>query len=178
MLPEAYVLCDNDPRGRMLHANPVFGARLAEEPQRDRVQQAVDQMLEELSSRGHSQGNGSSSPLVREVHGAKGKYTLRGSYLGAPDAEAGTTVFITLALTAVEPLSEQALQQRFGLTRRESEVARLIVEGKSNLAIATALGISPHTAHHYTERVLLKLAVRSRGEIAAKVLGLSFQETE
>ncbi|HEV2132511.1 MAG TPA: helix-turn-helix transcriptional regulator [Longimicrobiaceae bacterium] len=162
----------------MLHANPVFSARLAQEPQRDRLQQAIDQMIEELSSGSHSQDNGAGLPLVREVRAAKGKYVLRGSYLGAPDPEAGTTVLIALALPEAEPLSEQALQQRFGLTRRESEVARLIVEGKSNLAIATALGISPHTAHHYTERVLLKLGVRSRGEIAAKVLGLAFQNTD
>ncbi len=160
----------------MLHANSVFGARLAEEPRREQLQHAIDQMIEELCSHRHNQDNGSGLPLVREVCAAKGKYVLRGSYLGAPDAEAGTTVLIALALSAVEPLSEQALQQRFGLTRRESEVARLIVEGKSNLAIATALGISPHTAHHYTERVLLKLGVRSRGEIAAKVLGLAFQD--
>lgn len=152
---------------------------MAEDPQRERLQRAVDQLIDELRARKRPSdarsSNGASNPVVREVRTPKGTYVLRGSYLGAQDSEPGVTVLIALEVSAAEPLSESSLRQRFGLTPRESEVARLIVEGKSNLAIARLMGISPHTAHHYTERVLLKIGVRSRGEIAAKVLGLSVQ---
>lgn len=181
-LPEAYLLCDDDPQGRILHPNPVFSVRLADEPQRERLQRAIDQMVEDLSSRRRSPSaaleNGIGPPLVREVRTAKGRYVLRGSYLGAQEAGSGSTVLIALELSTVEPLSDQALRQRFGLTPREAEVARLIVAGKSNVAISRTMEISPHTAHHYTERVLLKIGVRTRGEVAAKVLGLTVHSTD
>jgi DNA-binding NarL/FixJ family response regulator len=59
--------------------------------------------------------------------------------------------------------------ERYGLTRREQEVAELLAEGKSNATIARHLGISAHTARHHTQRVLSKLAVHSRAEAGAKL---------
>jgi DNA-binding CsgD family transcriptional regulator len=68
------------------------------------------------------------------------------------------------------PLTGAAyLQSRYGLTARETEVAMLLGQGRSNSAIAAALNISNHTARHHTQRVLAKLDVHSRGEAAAKV---------
>ena len=61
------------------------------------------------------------------------------------------------------------LCQRYGLTRRELEVARLLAQGKSNAAIAEELRISSHTARHHTQRILSKLAVHSRAEAGAKL---------
>ena len=58
---------------------------------------------------------------------------------------------------------------RYGFTRREREVARLLAQGKSNAAIARELRISAHTARHHTQRVLAKLAVHSRAEAGAKL---------
>jgi DNA-binding CsgD family transcriptional regulator len=58
------------------------------------------------------------------------------------------------------------------LTAREAEVARLLALGRSNGAIAAALGISAHTARHHTESVMAKLGVRSRAAVAARLHGL------
>lgn len=55
------------------------------------------------------------------------------------------------------------------LTPREREVAELISEGASNLAIARRLGISVHTARHHTESVLAKLGVRSRAAVGLRL---------
>jgi DNA-binding CsgD family transcriptional regulator len=63
------------------------------------------------------------------------------------------------------------LQAHFGLTERETEVAFLLAQGRSNVAIAKALGISTHTARHHTQRVLGKLNVHSRSEAGAKLRG-------
>jgi DNA-binding NarL/FixJ family response regulator len=63
------------------------------------------------------------------------------------------------------------LGQEFGLTRRETEVARLLSQGRSNQAIARELDISEHTARHHTQRILNKLQVHSRGEAGAKIRG-------
>ncbi len=61
------------------------------------------------------------------------------------------------------------LKERFGLTRREIEVAKLLAQGQSNQAIARELNISAHTARHHTQRILAKLEVHSRGEAGAKI---------
>ena len=66
---------------------------------------------------------------------------------------------------------ENGLAGRFGLTRREVQVAELLAQGRSNQAIARHLGISAHTARHHTQRVLSKLEVHSRGEAGAKIRG-------
>jgi DNA-binding NarL/FixJ family response regulator len=63
------------------------------------------------------------------------------------------------------------LQAHFGLTERETEVAFLLAQGRSNVAIAKALAISTHTARHHTQRVLGKLKVHSRAEAGAKLRG-------
>jgi DNA-binding NarL/FixJ family response regulator len=67
--------------------------------------------------------------------------------------------------------SETSLAARFGLTRREAQVALLLAQGRSNQAIARELSISAHTARHHTQRVLSKLEVHSRGEAGAKIRG-------
>ena len=53
------------------------------------------------------------------------------------------------------------------LTRRETEVLRLLAEGLTNRQIAERLFISPKTAEHHTSRVYAKLGVSSRAEAAA-----------
>ncbi|HET6836519.1 MAG TPA: LuxR C-terminal-related transcriptional regulator [Gemmatimonadales bacterium] len=64
---------------------------------------------------------------------------------------------------------DRSLAARFGLTRREVEVATLLAQGRSNQAIARQLKISAHTARHHTQRILSKLEVHSRGEAGAKI---------
>jgi DNA-binding NarL/FixJ family response regulator len=68
-----------------------------------------------------------------------------------------------------------------GLTRRELEVLRLLVEGRSNRQIAEQLFISGKTASVHVSNILTKLGVHSRLEAAAMArrLGLdaAAQET-
>jgi DNA-binding NarL/FixJ family response regulator len=67
--------------------------------------------------------------------------------------------------------SQNGVTERYGLTRREAQVARLLAQGRSNQAIARELNISAHTARHHTQRILSKLEVHSRGEAGAKIRG-------
>jgi DNA-binding NarL/FixJ family response regulator len=60
-------------------------------------------------------------------------------------------------------------QEKYDLTPRETEVADLLAQGRSNAAIAAALSISTHTARHHTQRILTKLGVHSRAEAGAKL---------
>ena len=69
------------------------------------------------------------------------------------------------------PSRAATLQSSYGLTPREIQVAILLAEGRSNMAIAAALRISPHTARHHTQRVLAKLGVHSRAAAGALLRG-------
>jgi len=70
------------------------------------------------------------------------------------------------AATAAQP-GRSRLEEAYGMTPREAEVASLLAEGLSNNVLARRLGISPHTARHHTQRVLGKLGVHSRAEAGA-----------
>jgi DNA-binding CsgD family transcriptional regulator len=59
------------------------------------------------------------------------------------------------------------------LTRREREIALLIARGLYTKQIAYDLGISPHTASTYINRIRTKLGVRNRPEMVATLLGWS-----
>lgn len=54
------------------------------------------------------------------------------------------------------------------LTGREYEVARLVTRGMSNKEIARELGIELATVKNHVHRILGKLGLRRRGEIAAR----------
>jgi pimeloyl-ACP methyl ester carboxylesterase/DNA-binding CsgD family transcriptional regulator len=53
------------------------------------------------------------------------------------------------------------------LTRRESEVLRLVAAGLSNREIASSLVLSEHTVHRHVANILRKLALSSRAAAAA-----------
>lgn len=78
---------------------------------------------------------------------------------------------IVVSVDPAEPRlpSVEELRERFRLTAREAEVAMHIAARKTNGEIATELIISPHTARRHTERVLAKLGVRSRFEVAERL---------
>ena len=53
------------------------------------------------------------------------------------------------------------------LSKREIEVVRLLIDGKSNQQIAEALSISHHTAGNHVAHILNKLDLESRTAVAA-----------
>ena len=57
------------------------------------------------------------------------------------------------------------------LTRREEEVASLVVQGMTNRRVATELSISEHTAATHVRRIFKKLGLHSRAELATWVSG-------
>jgi len=71
---------------------------------------------------------------------------------------------ILVLVQRVTPLlpDHRELMQRFGLTPREAQVARLLTLGFSDRQIAAELRLSPHTVRHHAEAVFLKIGVTSR----------------
>lgn len=86
--------------------------------------------------------------------------------------ELSTNQLVAFALeeeeAAVEESSVTATYPE--LTRRESEIARLVSQGLSNREIASKLVISQRTAETHVEHILTKLGFTSRAQIAAWVV--------
>ncbi|WP_171058070.1 ATP-binding protein [Modestobacter altitudinis] len=86
--------------------------------------------------------------------------TERGGALGRADA-----VRAALREEAAGALPPQ--RGAGGLTRRQQEVADLVVEGLTDREIAARLVISPRTAESHVQQILTRLGLRSRAQLAA-----------
>jgi DNA-binding NarL/FixJ family response regulator len=85
----------------------------------------------------------------------------------APDADRASALLATL---------ERTNPTIGGLTRREAEVFDLLGSGLSNAEIGERLYISRKTVEHHVGRVLTKLGLRSRSEVAARAARLSIRK--
>ncbi|MCA9840184.1 MAG: helix-turn-helix transcriptional regulator [Trueperaceae bacterium] len=61
------------------------------------------------------------------------------------------------------------LMVAYGLTDREQELTRMVLQGNSTGEIATALGISVHTVQQHLKSIFDKTDVRSRRELIGRV---------
>lgn len=91
-----------------------------------------------------------------------------------PDGRIGLVQVTVLACPPEPPSHHQALvllgppPETYGLTRRELQVLGLLVEGRSNAAIASALRITSRTAIGHLEHIMLKLGAESRTAAAVR----------
>jgi DNA-binding CsgD family transcriptional regulator/tetratricopeptide (TPR) repeat protein len=130
---------------------------------------------------------------------ARSRWWLAEALLGAGDREQATAVaraaYETALRLGAEPLRAalEALARRgrldlgagvptepalAGLTPREFEVLRLLVEGRSNRQIAETLFISGKTASVHVTNIFTKLGVHSRSEAAATARRLGLVHPE
>jgi len=74
-------------------------------------------------------------------------------------------VGVTMRLAHDREMTAAPSLGRFGLTRREAEVARLLARRATNREIAERLDVSPHTVRHHVENIFAKLGIHSRRSI-------------
>jgi DNA-binding CsgD family transcriptional regulator len=98
-------------------------------------------------------------------------YRLRGLYLKPGTVSQRAAVVVEVEKTTPTLPVEPELQERFGLTPREAEVALLLARGASNEEAGEALGISPHTVRTHAQRLFRKLGIHSRKALALRLLG-------
>jgi DNA-binding NarL/FixJ family response regulator len=82
-------------------------------------------------------------------------------------AAAGENLFTNEQLNRALRWQQNAGDKWQSLTEREREVARLLVQGLNDAALAKALNISPRTASFHVASLLKKLMVASRQEAVA-----------
>jgi DNA-binding CsgD family transcriptional regulator len=170
-LGQAMMVCDA--RGRMIHQTAALTHALHQDPEDDRLCQAMLQVAAGLATFG-------SAPLVytdalfepaeRSVQTAYAAYRITGSLYRSPFSSSPALVLLALERTSLVPRTEHELRDAYGLTRAEIRVASLLVKGMSNPEIAGELYVSLHTVRRHTEQILFKTKSRTRSELALKIL--------
>jgi DNA-binding CsgD family transcriptional regulator len=90
---------------------------------------------------------------------------LHGAALVADGARRVAVIVEPAHPARISPL----LMSAYGLTQREQEVTRLILQGESTAEIAERLVVSPHTVQQHLKRIFEKTGVRSRRDLVGKV---------
>jgi DNA-binding CsgD family transcriptional regulator len=185
LLERARSTVDQAHRAVLAHHVYVAGWRGKAEAEWTRLQGRSDPKAWQAAVEAFSFGH------VYEV--ARCQWRLAEALLGVGDREQATVAARAAYQSAVELGAEplqgalEALARRSrldlgpgvsqpnraaGLTPRELEVLRLLVEGRSNRQIAEQLFISGKTASVHVTNILAKLGVHSRLEAAARARGL------
>jgi DNA-binding CsgD family transcriptional regulator len=104
-------------------------------------------------------------PFARVLSSAGRWIVVHGASL-VSDGRRRTAVIIEPAHPSrIVPL----LMAAHGLTEREQEVTRLVLQGDSTAEIAERLCVSPHTVQEHVRNIFEKTGVRSRRDLVGKV---------
>jgi DNA-binding CsgD family transcriptional regulator len=159
-----------DCAGDLFYANPAFARELENCPASAWLHQEIRAFVDVLCARSSSEERASGERRVeREVAHGRIRYRLKGGPIPLGSGPPGDVVVVMVDSPPLFP-SDLALRERFGLSRQESRILRLLIDGRSNMEIARVLSISSHTVRHHLESIFPKLRVRSRTEIASKLL--------
>ena len=104
------------------------------------------------------------------VRAADGRWVVVGVAPLTTGSQAAAGYAVTLEAASADDLAP-LLMRAWGLTRREREVARLVIDGLSTEDIATALFISVHTVRDHLKMIFGKVGVGRRQELIAALTG-------
>ncbi len=110
----------------------------------------------------------------------KHKYISIHNYLGKPfsirafpigkDHESSKPTHIMILIERITKKREidiQKVKDKFKLTKRETEIVRLIADGHNNKEISDMLLVSEYTVKDHIKNILRKMNAKSRNEIIA-----------
>lgn len=145
----------------MLAVKPGLDVAAHDQHDRVAVQQQIRDIVARLSAETLRAARRAAQPAaIRFVDIGQHRYRIVVDVLQADGADPVPMATVE-RLEPAEPI-EQRARRRYRLTEKETHVALLLAQRRSNAEIADALKISPHTARRHTENVMLKLNVSSR----------------
>lgn len=157
-----------DIEGHLVHRNRSLAGLVRTRRAEETIGVAGREMARALTSR-------ETDALLRP-HNATRVVSTRGSdyqltaiLLGEGVFTMRPAVLVTVSGGAPRIPDRDTLRQRFGLTRRQVDVALLLAERKTNLEMADDLCISEHTVRGHVEAVMGKLGVHDRRKVAAEL---------
>lgn len=163
-----------DARGREVHRNPALERMLRDEPQAGAIRAGIAASAGALAPMYRAPLPAAAfeelSGAARTVRTARGRYRIWATLLAGFGVKGGPATLVQVERTEPELPGLRELRDRWGLTPQQARVARFLARGRTNREIARALRIRPSTARGYTEAVFLKLGVRTRGEVALRIL--------
>ena len=112
--------------------------------------------------------NGASGYLLKDTSPAEILRAVRTVYNGGAliQAEVAVKVLDKFSQLANKAVDKQADPKVKLLTDREIEICRLIAEGKNNQEISEELFLSQGTVKNHITKILLKLDLRDRTQLA------------
>jgi DNA-binding CsgD family transcriptional regulator len=156
--------------GALLHANRQFRQAIPAGVTQC-IRRKIDVLVRSVAAiarirRLAGSGAGAENLAVQRFPAAEDELELRGSSMGLDSFGRGSSIVVIVEQPARDPLSDETLHRRFGVSPQERRALRLLVSGRSNQQVDAALSIHPHTVRRHTEQVLQKLGVRSRAAVA------------
>jgi DNA-binding NarL/FixJ family response regulator len=107
---------------------------------------------------------GAAGYVLKQVGNEELTRAIKAVYAGEMAFDTKTTAFLVNRYRKMEvELAENALSS---LSQRELEVVKLVAEGQSNKEIGKSLNLSEITVRNYVSKILSKLQLRNRIEIA------------
>jgi non-specific serine/threonine protein kinase len=105
--------------------------------------------------------------ILSGLHAALGEEEFAALWEEGAAMRLNEAIDCALSERETSPESNRSEKEKFGgLTRREREVAMLIAQGKSNREIAEAMTVGVKTVETYVTRILHKLDLDTRVQIA------------
>jgi DNA-binding CsgD family transcriptional regulator len=119
--------------------------------------------------------------VVGEYRSAKRTYLCRSFPIGFPGGQNGNhtnggtpprgLLIVMLERKTNEAVTIAELSLRFGLTAREQETVKFLLEGLTSKEIADRMNISPNTVKAFIRLVMVKMNVSTRSGIIGKIVG-------
>jgi DNA-binding CsgD family transcriptional regulator len=99
-------------------------------------------------------------------------YGLRAAYLVSADTGPGAAPMVIVHIDTValeREIDFDAVRRRYGISRREQDVLRLLYFGKGNREIGELLFISEYTVKDHLKAIMAKMEASSRAEVLYKL---------
>jgi DNA-binding CsgD family transcriptional regulator len=174
-LSEGVLTCDA--RGRVVQQSAVLSAMLDNDGERATLLETMHAVARTVAAQIGASARRDEADVIENVRTDHAWYRVRGTIVG--EGVVSPVFRILVALQRLSPAlpAEAAVRERFGLTPKEARVCLLLARGMTNEEIAAALCVSRYTARRHTEKVLLKLQVKSRAEVGPTLLEFSAVRT-